>query len=58
MAKLPSLLTVYYKQEGVRDIRPLMARGLFAKALLLEDKAGKTTPEAEETLDLAIQALK
>ena len=53
----PTLLTVYYKCEGVRDIKPMKARGLFAKALLLEDKAGKTTPDAEEALELAIKAL-
>lgn len=47
----------YYKLEGVRDIKPMKARGLFAKALMLEDRAGKTTPEVEEQLELAIQAL-
>ena len=53
----PTLLTVYYKCEGVKDIKPMKARGLFAKALLLEDKAGKTTPDAEEALKLAVEAL-
>lgn len=47
----------FYKLEGVRDIKPMKARGHFAKALMIEDAAGKTTPEAEEQLDFAIRAL-
>ncbi len=57
MEKSGSLIMKYYKLEGVRDIRPMKARGYFAKALLLEDAAGKTTSEAEEQLEIAIQAL-
>lgn len=51
-----TLLTHYYKLEGVKDLRPMKTRGLFAKALMLEDQAGKTTPDAEEALKLAIEA--
>ncbi len=47
----------YTKMKGVKDLQPMKARGYFAKALLLEDRAGKTTPEAEKALELAIQAL-
>jgi hypothetical protein len=43
--------------EGVRDLEPMKARGAFAKALMIEDEAGKTTPEAEHFLDQAIEAL-
>lgn len=50
-------ITDFYKLEGVKDIQPMKARGLFAKALMLEHNAGHTTPEAEEALDEAIQAL-
>lgn len=46
-----------YRLDGVRDLKPMKARGYFAKALLLEHKAGKTTPEAQEQLDLAIKEL-
>ena len=46
-----------YKLEGVRDLKPMKARGFFAKALLLENLAGKTTPKAEEQLELAIKEL-
>ena len=53
----PTLLTVYYKLEGVKDLRPMKVRGNFAKALMLEDQAGKTTPEAEAALEEAIKAL-
>lgn len=45
----------YYKQEGVRDLMPMKTRGLFSKALMAEDKAGKTTPEALALLDQAIE---
>ncbi len=58
MEETKSLIMKYYKLEGVRGIRPMKARGHFAKAVMLEDEAGKTTPEAEEQLALAIQALK
>jgi hypothetical protein len=44
----------YYKLDGVRDLEPMKARGMFAKALMVEDAAGHTTPEAEELLDMAI----
>lgn len=47
----------YYKLEGVKDIEPMKARGMFAKALMLEDEAGHTTPEAEELLEAAISLL-
>jgi hypothetical protein len=46
----------FYKQEGVKDLKPMKARGLFARALMIEEEAGKTTPEAEEQLNLAIEA--
>ncbi len=46
-----------YKLEGVRDLKPMKARGFFAKALLLENLARKTTPKAEEQLELAIKEL-
>jgi hypothetical protein len=46
----------YYKLDGVRDLKPMRARGLFAKSLMLEFEAGKTTPEAEECLELAVKA--
>lgn len=49
-------ITDYYKRDGVRDIKPLKARGLFAKALIAEDRAGETTPEALELLDEAVKA--
>jgi len=57
MAGVRGKLTEYYKLEGVKDIKPMMARGSFAKALLLEDEAGKTTPEAEVALNVAITAI-
>ena len=47
----------YYKLEGVKDLKPMKARAHFAKALMLEDEAGKTTLEAEEQLDLAIKLI-
>lgn len=47
----------YYRLEGVKDLKPMKTRAAFAKALMLEDKAGKTTPEAEEQLELAIKEL-
>lgn len=47
----------YYKLDGIKDLRPMKVRGLFAKAVMLEDRAGRTTPEAEESLELAIKAL-
>jgi hypothetical protein len=46
----------YYRRDGVKDLVPMKARGLFAKALYLENIAGETTPEAEELLELAIEA--
>ncbi len=51
----PVKLMDYYKRPGVKDLRPMKVRGLFAKALMIEDRAGKTTPEAEEALELAIK---
>ncbi len=50
-------VTDFYKLDGVKDITPMKARGFFAKALMLEHNAGKTTPEALEALDAAIAAL-
>lgn len=50
-------IMAYYRQKGVRDLKPMKARAQFAKALMIENVAGKTTPEAEEALELAIQAL-
>jgi hypothetical protein len=47
----------FYRQEGVKDIVPMAARGAFAKALAVEANAGKTTPEAEKFLEQAIGAL-
>ena len=44
----------YYKQPGVVDLMPLKKRLHFAKALMIEDEAGGTTPEAEEQLNLAL----
>jgi hypothetical protein len=49
-------VTDFYKMEGVADIKPMKARGYFAKALMLEHNAGKCTPEAEAALDQAIAA--
>lgn len=53
----PVKLMDYYKRPGVKDLRPMKVRGFFAKALLLEDQAGKTTPGAEEALQQAINEL-
>ncbi len=47
----------YYKLDGIKDLRPMKVRGLFAKAMMLEDRAGKTTPDAEEALEQAINEL-
>lgn len=47
----------FYREDGVRDIEPMKARGYFAKALAAEANAGKTTPEAEQLLDEAIREL-
>lgn len=47
----------YYKLDGIKDLRPMKVRGLFAKAVMLEDRAGKTTPEVEEALEQAINEL-
>lgn len=47
----------FYKLPGVRDLKPMKVRGHFAKALMIEAAAGKTTPEAEKELDIAIEAL-
>jgi len=47
----------FYRLDGVKDLKPMKARGCFAKALVLEHLAGETTPEAEEQLELAIEAL-
>lgn len=47
----------YYKLSGVKDLKPMKARAHFAKALMLESVAGRTTPEAEEQLELAIATL-
>jgi hypothetical protein len=47
----------FYREEGVKDITPMRARGFFAKALAAEANAGKTTPEAEALLDEAIKEL-
>lgn len=44
----------YYKLEGVKDLKPMKARAHFAKALMLETVADKTTPEAKEQLELAL----
>ena len=52
-----SKIMQFYKLDGVRGITPMKARGHFAKALMLEDAAGKTTPEAEAELDKALEAL-
>ena len=46
----------FYRMEGVRDLTPMKARGAFAKALMLEDEAGQTTPDALAQLELAILA--
>lgn len=47
----------YYKLDGVKDIEPMKSRGLFAKALMVEDAAGHTTLEAVDLLEQAITAL-
>lgn len=47
----------FYREEGVKDIEPMKARGYFAKALAAEANAGKTTPEAEQFLEDAIREL-
>jgi len=54
MMEEPTLMD-YYRLPGVRDLKPMKARGYFAKALLLENLAGKTTPKAEEQLELALK---
>lgn len=45
-----------YKLDGVKDIKPMKARGNFAKALAEENRHGHTTPEAERLLQEAIAA--
>jgi len=45
----------FIKLPGVRDLEPLKARGMFAKALAAEANAGHTTPEAEGFLEEAIR---
>ena len=47
----------FSRLEGVMDL-PMAVRGKFAKALMLEAEAGKTTPEAEAALDAAVLAEK
>ena len=47
----------YFKIVGVKDIYPIKARGAFAKALFLEDQEGKTTPQAQEQLDKAVDII-
>ena len=47
----------FYKQDGVKDIQPMKARGLFCQALVAESNAGHTTPEALVLLDKAIQMI-
>ena len=47
----------YSRLDGVKDIQPIQARWSFAKALMLEDAAGETTPAALEQLDKAISLL-
>ena len=47
----------FYREDGVRDLTTMKARGFFAKALAAEANAGKTTPEAEWLLDEAIREL-
>ena len=47
----------FYKQDGVKDISPMKARGFFCQALAVEANAGHTTPEAEALLDKAISLL-
>lgn len=49
-------LLAIYKQVGVKDITPMKARAAFAKAIMLENEAGKTTPEAEKLLNEALEA--
>lgn len=52
----PSIMD-FYKQAGVKDLKPMKVRGHFARALMIEDTAGKCTPEAELQLNLAIRGL-
>ena len=47
----------FYREEGVKDITPMKARGYFAKALAAEANAGKCTPEAEQLLEAAVREL-
>ena len=51
-------LTQVYTLDGVSDLPPTKARAQFAMALFLEERAGKTTEQAEKHLKLAIEALK
>ena len=48
-------LKSYYKREGVGDLVPMKTRASFARALKMEDEAGKCTPEAMEQVDRGIQ---
>lgn len=47
----------FFKLPGVIDIKPLKARGEFARALAIEANAGECTPEAEAALDEAIEII-
>lgn len=44
-------------EDGVKDLRGLGLKvvAAFAKALFTEREAGKTTPEAEELLERAVE---
>lgn len=53
----PMNLVQYTKLDGVKDLYPISARAAFAKALMIEDAAGGTTPEAEAKLDEALEIL-
>ena len=44
----------FSRQDGVGDL-PASVKGKFAKALMLEAEAGKTTTEALAQLDAAVQ---
>ena len=45
------------QEDGVKDLRPLGLKvcAAFALALNIDRNAGKTTPEAEKQLELAVE---
>jgi len=54
------MVMVVMREDGVADLKAeygLKIASLFAKAIVAERVAGKTTPEAENLLDEAIVAI-